>query len=108
AIAHAMAKLDGAFSVVLLATAPGDLHLAAEAALIRYVWKAAPLLSLAHDVSHGGVAAAVREAADHSGFEADVELPDEAPGGRVLLGCASDDVARLGTRNIVRLGSVRG
>jgi phosphoribosylformylglycinamidine synthase len=93
---------------VLLATAPGDLDLAAEAALIRYVWKAAPLLSLAHDVSDDGVAVAVGEAADHSGLEADVELPDDAPGGRVLLACAPDDVARLGKRNVARIGSVRG
>ena len=93
---------------VLLATAPGDLDLAAEAALIRYVWKAAPLLSLAHDVSDGGVAVAVREAADHSGLETDVELPDDAPGGRVLLACAPGEVARLGKRNVARIGSVRG
>ena len=93
---------------VLLATAPGDLDLAAEAALIRYVWKAAPLLSLAHDVSDGGVAVAVREAAAHSGFEADVELPDAARGGRVLLACAPDEVARLGKKNVARIGSVRG
>jgi phosphoribosylformylglycinamidine synthase subunit PurL len=94
--------------VVLLATAPGDLDLAAEAALIRYVWRAAPLLSLAHDVSDGGVAVAIHEAADHSGLDADVEVPKDAPGGRVLLACAPEDVERLGKRNIVRLGSVRG
>ena len=94
--------------VVLVATAPGDLDLAAEAALIRYVWKAAPLLSLAHDVSDGGIAVALREAAEHSGFDADVELPEDVPGGRVLLACGPENVERLGTRNIVRLGGVRG
>src|SRR5690349_22641667 len=41
--------------VVLLATAPGELDLKAEAALVRFVWKAAPVLSLAHDVSDGGL-----------------------------------------------------
>ena len=91
---------------VLLATSP-DGSLAAEAALIRYVWKAAPLLSLAHDVSDGGNAVALREAAEHSGFEADVELPGDATGGRVLLACAPEDVERLGAKNVVRLGSVR-
>jgi phosphoribosylformylglycinamidine synthase subunit PurL len=94
--------------VVLLASAPGDLDLAAEAALIRYVWKAAPLLSLAHDVSGGGIAVSLREAAEYSGFDADVELPGDATGGRVLLACAPEDVERLGTKNVVRLGSVRG
>jgi phosphoribosylformylglycinamidine synthase len=92
---------------VLLATAPGALDLAAEAALVRYVWKATPLLSLAHDVSHGGIATALREAADYSGLEADVELHDAAAGGRVLLACAPEDVDRLGTKNVLRIGTVR-
>jgi phosphoribosylformylglycinamidine synthase len=93
--------------VVLLATAPGDLDLAAEAALIRYVWKASPVLTLAHDVSDGGIAQAVREAADYSGRDADVELPNDAGGGQVLLACAPDDVDRLGKKNIVRIGVVK-
>jgi phosphoribosylformylglycinamidine (FGAM) synthase-like enzyme len=94
--------------VVLLATAPGKLDLAAEAALVRYVWKAAPLLSLAHDVSDGGISVALREAADYSGLEADVELPEDASGGQMLLACAAGNVERLGTKNVVRLGSVHG
>src|SRR5207302_1108856 len=49
--------------VIFVATAPGALELAAEAALIRYVWRAAPLLSLAHDVSDGGIEIALAEAA---------------------------------------------
>ncbi len=44
---------------VLVATAPGELDLAAEAELIRWTWKAAPLLTLAHDVSTGGLEAAL-------------------------------------------------
>src|SRR5205085_11322734 len=39
--------------VVLLAQAP-EASLAAEAALIRFLWKAAPLLTLCHDVGYGG------------------------------------------------------
>jgi phosphoribosylformylglycinamidine synthase II len=93
--------------VVLLATAPGELDLAAEAALIRYVWKAAPVLTLAHDVSDGGVAEALREAAAYSGVEADVDLPDVAPGGQVLLACAAGNVERLGTKGLRRIGVVR-
>ena len=93
--------------VVLVATAPGELDLAAEAALVRYVWKAAPLLSLAHDVSDGGLEAALAEAGEYSGVEADVELPDPAAGGQVVLACAPEDVERLGTKGIQRIGVVR-
>ena len=93
--------------VVLLATAPGELDLAAEAALVRYVWKAGPLLTLAHDVSDGGLEQALHEAAEYSGLEADVDLPAAAPGGRVLLACAPEDVHRLGTKGIAKIGVVR-
>ena len=93
---------------VLVATAPGELDLAAESALVRYVWKAGPVLTLAHDVSHGGVEQAVREAAEWSGLEADVELPQGGRGGgQVLLACAPEDVERLGTKNVARIGTVR-
>ena len=92
--------------LVLLATAPGELDLAAEAALIRYVWKAAPVLTLAHDVSDGGLRVALREAAEHSGLEADVDLPATARGGQVLLACAPADVKRLGTKNVQQIGVV--
>lgn len=92
---------------VLLATAPGELDLAAEAALVRYVWKAAPVLSLAHDVSDGGVEQALREAAEHSGAEADVETVPDVPGGRVLLACPPENVERLGSRGVERIGTVR-
>jgi phosphoribosylformylglycinamidine synthase len=93
--------------VVLLATAPGELDLKAEAALVRFVWKAAPVLSLAHDVSDGGLEEAVREAEAYSGLDADVELPAAAAGGQVLLACAPDDVERLGSKGLVRIGVVR-
>jgi phosphoribosylformylglycinamidine synthase subunit PurL len=92
--------------VVLLATAPGELDLAAEAALVRYVWKAAPVLTLAHDVSDGGLEQALREAEQHSGLEADVKLPDDAVGGQVLLACGPEDVARLGSKGLRRIGEV--
>jgi phosphoribosylformylglycinamidine synthase subunit PurL len=92
--------------VVLVATAPGELELTAEAELVRYVWKAAPLLSLAHDVSAGGLEATVREAAEYSGIEARVALPGSTSGGQVLLACAPDDVERLGKKGIRRIGVV--
>lgn len=93
--------------VLLVATAPGHLDLSAEAALVRFVWKAGPVLTLAHDVSDGGLDQALREAAEHSGTEADVELPAAAPGGQVLLACAPENVERLGSRGLQRIGTVR-
>jgi phosphoribosylformylglycinamidine synthase len=93
---------------VLVATAPGELDLAAEAALVRFVWKAAPVLTLAHDVSYGGVGQALRDAEEHSELEADVELPVAAgSGGQILLACAPADVERLGTKGLERIGTVR-
>jgi phosphoribosylformylglycinamidine synthase len=92
--------------IVLVATAPGELDLPAEAALVRYVWKAAPVLTLAHDISDGGIQQALREAAEHSGVEADVELPPGAAGGQVLLACAPENVERLGSKGLQRIGTV--
>ena len=91
---------------VLVATAPGALDLGAEAALVRFVWKAAPLLTLAHDVSDGGLGQAVREAEEHTGLAADVDLPEPAAGGQVLLACAPEDVERLGSKGLQRIGTV--
>ena len=93
--------------IVLLATAPGKLDLAAEAALVRFVWKAAPVLTLAHDVSDGGLEEALREAEQYSGLAADAELPEPAGGGQIVLACAPDDVERLGTKGLQRIGVVR-
>src|SRR4029079_204839 len=92
--------------VIVLATAPGNLDLAAEAALVRYVWKAAPVLTLAHDISDGGIQKALREAAEHSGLEADFELPDWSAGGKVLLACAPEHLSRLGSKGVQQIGLV--
>ena len=93
--------------VILLATAPGTLDLAAEAALVRFLWKAAPLLSLCHDVGYAGLQAAVAEAAHWSGRETDVDLPEERQGGAAILACAPEDVDRLGSKGLVEIGIVR-
>jgi phosphoribosylformylglycinamidine synthase len=93
---------------VLLATSP-DGSLAAEAALIRFLWKAAPHLSLCHDVGSGGIAAALAEAAAWSGgHEAEVELPDDYDSrrGAAILACRPGRVRRLGARGFVQIGSV--
>ncbi len=86
--------------VVLLAEAGGD-----DAALIEFVWRAAPHLSVAHDVSDGGLEVAVAEAAAWSGREAQVEA-DQAPYGSVVLACDAGAVERLEWEYLRVLGSV--
>ena len=93
---------------VLLASSP-DGSLAAEAALIRFLWKAAPVLSLSHDVGTGGIAVALAEAAAWSGgLEAEVELPAEYDSrrGAAILACRPGRIERLGSRGFVRIGTV--
>ena len=92
--------------VVLLAAAP-EPSLAAEAALVRFLWKAAPLLSLCHDVGYGGLEHALAEAARWSGREVDVELPPEPESGAAILATPRNQVARLGSRGFVQIGEVR-
>jgi phosphoribosylformylglycinamidine synthase len=62
---------------------PPTLDLRAEAALIELVTAAAPRCSLAHDVSDGGLAVALAEAALHSGVGARLHLGDDP---RTLFG----------------------
>jgi phosphoribosylformylglycinamidine synthase len=70
------------------------------ASLVRFVWENAALWSLAHDVSDGGLEAALQEAAAWSGRAAGVaELPD-GPG--VVVSCAS----RPDWASVVELGTV--
>jgi phosphoribosylformylglycinamidine synthase subunit PurL len=92
--------------VVLLAQAP-ESSLAAEAALIRFLWKAAPLLSLCHDVGYGGLEHSLAEAARWSGREADIDLPAEPAHGAAVLATSPDQVARLGSKGFVQIGEVR-
>jgi phosphoribosylformylglycinamidine synthase II len=92
--------------VVLLAQAP-ESSLAAEAALIRFLWKATPLLSLCHDVGYGGLEQALTEAARWSGCEADVDLPPEPAYGAAILATSPAQVTKLGSRGFVQIGEVR-
>ncbi len=78
--------------------------LAAEAALVRFVARVAPLLSLAHDVGDGGVEAALVEAARWSGVGAEVDVPQRA---RVVLACPPERVGRLGAQ-FEQIGEVGG
>jgi phosphoribosylformylglycinamidine (FGAM) synthase-like enzyme len=91
--------------VVLLAQAPED-SLAAEAALIRFLWKAAPLLTLCHDVGYAGLEHALAEAAEWSGREAVVDLV-HVTRGAAILALPRNQVARLGSKGLVEIGQVR-
>jgi phosphoribosylformylglycinamidine synthase subunit PurL len=72
-------------AVLLLEAADG---LDGEAALVRLLWLGSPELSLAHDVSEGGLAAALAEAAIWSGVGAEVDLPElEGGRGRAIVAC---------------------
>jgi hypothetical protein len=92
---------------VLASVPAGALDVAAEAALIAFLWKVAPLVSLAHDVGGSGLEAALEEAAEWSGRRADVDVPDEPLGTTAILACAPGDVDALGTRGLRRIGEVR-
>ena len=89
----------------------------AEAALVRFVAEAAPRCSLAHDVSDGGLAVALAEAALHSGVGARLDLPLDPVTlfgegrGQVILALPADQVETdpLGSDVAVRrIGEVGG
>ncbi len=91
---------------------PPELDLDAEARLVSFLWRAAPHAGLVHDVSEGGLAVCLAEAALFSGVGAEVEL-ESAPlelfgeiGGRAVLACGADalaDVERLAREHEVPL-----
>ena len=96
---------------------PARLDLAAEAALVDFLWRAAPLLTLAHDASEGGLAVCCAEAAIASGIGAELDLPSSAValfgegGGQAVIACAPDrvdEVERLARVPLARLGVVVG
>ncbi len=93
---------------------PARLDLAAEASLVEFLWRAAPQCSLVHDVSHGGLAVCLAEAAIHSGLGAELTLPDDPRawfgegGGQAVLACSPEVVELLGGVPVRRLGVVRG
>jgi phosphoribosylformylglycinamidine synthase len=94
--------------VVLLAESPEG-SLEAEAALIRFLWKAAPHLSLCHDVGSTGIRGALAEAAAWSGgLAADVEIPEdyESRRGAAILACTPDRLDRLGSRGFREIGEI--
>jgi phosphoribosylformylglycinamidine synthase subunit PurL len=75
---------------------PVRLELEAEARLVGFLWRAAPLCTLVHDVSGGGLAICLAEAAIHSGVGAETALDEDAvtlfgeTGGRAVLACTPE------------------
>jgi len=80
---------------------PAPLDLVAEAALIGLVVDLAPRCTFAHDVSDGGLAVALAEAALYSELGARLDLPTDAVSlfgegpGQVILALRSDDVEAI-------------
>jgi len=85
---------------VLLAESDGSLR--GEAALIGFVWRSTPSLSLAHDVADGGLELALAEASAWRGHELHVD--GEAPHGSIVLACAPGQ--ELDWPNLRELGTV--
>jgi phosphoribosylformylglycinamidine synthase II len=89
-------------------------ELAAEAALVRFLWRASPLLTCAHDSAEGGLAVALVEAALVAGLGAQIELEDDAVawfgegGGQVVVSLSDEDVSVLEGMPHRRLGVVGG
>jgi phosphoribosylformylglycinamidine synthase len=71
------------------------------AELVRFVWQNAARFTLAHDISDGGAALALREAADWSEIGVGFQCP-AGPGVIVALG----DDEPLGWDDVVKLGNV--
>jgi phosphoribosylformylglycinamidine synthase subunit PurL len=83
---------------------PAPLDLGAEADLIRLLHQTASSCSLVHDVSEGGLAVALAEAAIASGTGAELDLADDAltlfgeGGGRAILASSEAlELPRIGT-----------
>jgi phosphoribosylformylglycinamidine synthase len=83
-----------------------DETLEAQAALVEFLWRSAPLLSLAHDVSDGGLGLALAEAAAWSGRDAEVDLSDEPRAGAIVA-CAPAQEPKLRWDGLRRIGVVR-
>jgi phosphoribosylformylglycinamidine synthase subunit PurL len=88
---------------ILLADAPDWDDVSGTAELIRRVWQAASLLTLAHDVGAGGLDLALVEAALWSGTGAEVEPVSVSPGS-VVLACPPERVNELGYRPLGVVG----
>jgi phosphoribosylformylglycinamidine (FGAM) synthase-like enzyme len=93
---------------------PPRLDLDAEARLVGLLWRAAPLCTLVHDASDGGLAVCLTEAALYSGHGAKLDVLDPLElfgetGGRAVLACRAadeDDLRELADELVVPLREV--
>jgi phosphoribosylformylglycinamidine synthase len=80
---------------------PPQPELAAEAALIRFLWRSAPVLTSSHDAAEGGLAVALAELALAAGVGARIELDGDAlpwfgeGGGQAVVSVSTDDASVL-------------
>ena len=80
---------------------PAPLDLEAEARLVSFLWRVAPMATLVHDASEGGLAVCLAEAAVVSGSGAALDLRDDPVelfgevGGRAVIACAPDAAAEI-------------
>jgi phosphoribosylformylglycinamidine synthase len=80
---------------------PAPLDLGAEARLVSFLWHAAPLATLTHDASEGGLAVCLAEAAIFSSLGAALDLRDDPVelfgevGGRAIVACAPEAAPEL-------------
>jgi phosphoribosylformylglycinamidine synthase len=110
-------RLDGSEYQALYGELGGrlpELDLEAEARLISFLWRSAPLLSLAHDAAEGGLAVCLAEAALWSGVGAEVDLPAGPAalfgegGGVAVVACPPAHVAELEGMRLRQIGVVGG
>ena len=93
---------------------PPQPDLVAEARLIRFLWRAAPVLTCAHDAAEGGLAVALAEAAIVSGIGARIELEEDAVtwfgegGGQAVVALSPEDASVLEGIPHHKLGIVGG
>jgi phosphoribosylformylglycinamidine synthase subunit PurL len=93
---------------------PPAVDYVAEAALIHFLWRSAPALTAAHDLSEGGLAVALAELALHSGIGAELGLDNDVLTwfgegcGRAVVACAPERAESLEGAALRRLGVVGG
>jgi phosphoribosylformylglycinamidine (FGAM) synthase-like enzyme len=89
-------------------------QLGAEAALVRFLWRAAPTLTAAHDCAEGGLAVALAELALWSRLGAEIELEEDAVvwfgegGGQAVVACQPEDESALEGMPYRRIGEAGG
>jgi phosphoribosylformylglycinamidine synthase len=93
---------------------PAPVDLDADSLLVSFLWNVAPRCSLVHDVSDGGLAVALAEAALFSGVGAELDLPGDPVwlfgegGGQAILAAPPEIAGRIKGVPLRVLGEVGG